>query len=58
MSEGIRILYNQDKNEYFRQFNELLHDTDILWTKPSEMSFYCGLGLPIIIAPPIGPHEV
>ncbi|MFY9568361.1 MAG: hypothetical protein WAP56_04240, partial [Acetivibrionales bacterium] len=49
MSEGIRILYNQDKNEYFRQFNELLHDTDILWTKPSEMSFYCGLGLPIII---------
>jgi hypothetical protein len=57
-SEGIRILYNQDKNEYFRQFNELLHDTDILWTKPSEMSFYCGLGLPIIIAPPIGPHEV
>lgn len=57
-SEGIRILHDPDKNEYFRQFNELLHDTDILWTKPSEISFYCGLGLPIIIAPPIGPHEV
>jgi hypothetical protein len=35
-----------------------MHDTDILWTKPSELSFYCGLGIPIIIAPPIGPHEV
>ncbi len=58
MSDGVRILFNEDKNEYFRQFNIILRDTDILWTKPSEMSFYCGLGIPIIIAPPIGPHEV
>ncbi len=55
---GIRIIYHQDKNQYFQEFNEILHDTDILWTKPSELSFYCGLGIPIIIAPPIGPHEV
>jgi hypothetical protein len=34
-----------------------LHTTDILWSKPSEISFYTGLGLPIIIAPPIGAHE-
>lgn len=58
MTEGVRIIYSQDKNEYFRQFNEIMRDTDILWTKPSELSFYCGLGIPIIIAPPIGPHEV
>jgi hypothetical protein len=58
MSGGVRILFNEDKNEYFRQFNMMLRDTDILWTKPSELSFYCGLGIPIIIAPPIGPHEV
>mgnify|MGYP006200480153 CR=1 FL=1 len=25
--------------------------------KPSEMSFYSGLGLPCIIAPPVGAHE-
>lgn len=56
--EGVRIIFDTDKNQYFRVFNEILHDTDILWTKPSEMSFYCGLGIPIIIAPPIGPHEV
>ena len=55
---GVRIIFDKDKNKYFKAFNEILHDTDILWTKPSEMSFYCGLGLPIIIAPPIGPHEV
>jgi len=57
-SDGVRIIYDNDKNQYFKTFNEILHDTDILWTKPSEMSFYCGLGIPIIIAPPIGPHEV
>jgi len=34
-----------------------LRKTDILWTKPSELSFYAGLGLPIIIAPPIGSQE-
>lgn len=57
-TNGTRIIYNPNKNQYFREFNEILHDTDILWTKPSELSFYCGLGIPIIIAPPIGPHEV
>lgn len=56
--KGIRIVYSPDKNTYFNEFNELLHETDVLWTKPSELSFYCGLGIPIIIAPPIGPHEV
>lgn len=54
----IRIIYSEDKEAYFRQFNEILHETDILWTKPSELVFYCGLGIPIVIAPPIGPHEV
>lgn len=58
LSKNIRILYNPDKTQYFHQFNEIMRDTDILWTKPSELSFYCGLGIPIIIAPPIGPHEV
>ena len=28
-----------------------MRTTDILWTKPSELSFYCGLGIPIIMAP-------
>ena len=43
--------------EYFSGFSEILKTTDILWTKPSELSFYTGLGLPIVIAPPIGSQE-
>ncbi|PIV64865.1 MAG: hypothetical protein COS09_02615, partial [Candidatus Nealsonbacteria bacterium CG01_land_8_20_14_3_00_12] len=40
-----------------KEFNQKLRKTDILWTKPSELSFYAALGLPIIIAPPIGSQE-
>jgi hypothetical protein len=43
--------------EYFSIFNEALRETDILWTKPSELSFYTGLGIPMIIAPTIGSQE-
>lgn len=53
----VKIIYAQNKNEYFKKFNAALRTTDILWTKPSELSFYCALGLPIIIAPPIGSQE-
>ncbi len=53
----VTILYDQDKYEYFRKFNALLQETDVLWTKPSELSFYAGLGLPIIMSPPLGSQE-
>jgi hypothetical protein len=45
------------RSAYFSGFNEILRTTDILWTKPSELSFYCGLGIAIIMAPPIGSQE-
>ena len=35
----------------------ILRTTDVLWTKPSELSFYCALGIPILMAPPIGIQE-
>jgi len=54
---GVEIIYDASKLEYFRKFNDCLHDTDILWTKPSELSFYCALGLPIIISEPVGSQE-
>lgn len=53
----VHILYAETKNEYFKKFNEMLLTTDILWTKPSELSFYVGLGIPIIMAPTIGSQE-
>lgn len=53
----VNILYADTKHEYFKKFNEILLETDILWTKPSELSFYAGLGLPIIMAPTVGSQE-
>lgn len=53
----IHIIYDKNKLEYFKKFNIALNETDILWTKPSELSFYSGLGLPIVIAPTIGSQE-
>ncbi len=54
---NISVLYAERKVDYFEAFNEVLLETDILWTKPSELSFYAGLGLPIIMAPTIGSQE-
>ncbi len=56
-NRGINIIYAPDKIEYFKKFNECLQATDILWTKPSELSFYSSLGLPIIISSPVGSQE-
>ncbi|MEK7664787.1 MAG: hypothetical protein AAB361_01450 [Patescibacteria group bacterium] len=53
----VSILFGKTTNEYFEKFNSALRETDILWTKPSELSFYAGLGIPIIIASSIGSQE-
>ncbi|MCX6720763.1 MAG: hypothetical protein NTW11_03075 [Candidatus Staskawiczbacteria bacterium] len=53
----VHIVSGITTDEYFKTFNEALRETDILWTKPSELSFYAGLGIPIIIAPTIGSQE-
>ncbi len=54
---GVNIIHSSSREKYFHRFNMLLRTTDILWTKPSELSFYSALGIPIIIAPPLGSHE-
>lgn len=56
-NENITILYGENNYEYFDVFNEALHTTDVLWTKPSELSFYCALGIPVVMSPTIGPQE-
>jgi hypothetical protein len=55
--ENIKIIYSDSLHEYFDLFNKALHETDILWTKPSELSFYSALGIPIIMSPIIGSQE-
>jgi len=56
-NKTIEILYSPQIYDYFNLFNARLRTCDILWTKPSEMSFYSALGLPIILAPTIGSQE-
>jgi hypothetical protein len=57
LNHGIRIVVEADWSAYYRSFNLLLAETDILWTKPSEMVFYAALGLPEILSWPVGVHE-
>ena len=57
LDQNVEILYQEKIENYFKEFNQKLRKTDILWIKPSELSFYAALGLPIIIAPPIGSQE-
>ncbi|MFA5755302.1 MAG: hypothetical protein WC909_03060, partial [Candidatus Paceibacterota bacterium] len=57
INHGVEIVYANNFSDYYDKFNLALRKTDILWTKPSELSFYSALGLPIVIAPPIGSQE-
>ena len=55
--DNLKVFYSDNIPEYFDTFNKLMRTTDILWTKPSELSFYCALGIPIIMTPTIGSQE-
>ena len=57
LGDGLLIVREHDKRAYFDRFNALMRETDILWTKPSELSFYTALGIPIVMAPSIGSQE-
>jgi hypothetical protein len=54
---SVEILFADCIDEYFRRFNLALRSADVLWTKPSELSFFTALGLPIVMAPPLGSQE-
>ncbi len=57
LGDGVLIVREDNRPACFDQFNALMRETDILWTKPSELSFYSALGIPIVMAPPIGSQE-
>lgn len=57
LGNGVEIFLASSLDEYFPRFNEILAGTDVLWTKPSEMTFFSALGLPLIFSPPVGVHE-
>lgn len=53
----VSILYKASRPEYFDAFVKQLRVTDVLWTKPSELSFFAGAGIPIIMSEPVGAQE-
>lgn len=57
LDKSVRVLSSLSKADYFAKFNQAIREADVLWTKPSELSFYCALGLPVVMTPPIGSHE-
>ena len=57
VGKTIQIVYEPSFANYYRRFNALLPLTDVLWTKPSELGFYAGLGIPLILSHPVGTHE-
>jgi len=57
LKKNMEIVFSERIEDYFQDFNQKLRKTDLLWTKPSELSFYTGLGIPIIMAPSIGSQE-
>ena len=55
--DGVEVLHEPDLDAYFTRFHGLLAATDLLWTKPSEMTFFGALGIPLVLSPPVGIHE-
>ena len=53
----VDVLAADSLESYFQRFNRRLATTDLLWTKPSELTFFGALGLPLLLAPPVGSHE-
>lgn len=57
LGSAVRVELAASLEEYFPRFNQLLAETDVLWTKPSEMTFFAALGLPLVLTDPVGFHE-
>ena len=57
LERDIIIIDGPDFKTYYEAFNRALLRTDVLWTKPSELSFYPALGFACILSRPVGAHE-
>lgn len=54
---AVTVLCADSHEEYFAAFNRLLAETDVLWSKPSEITFFGALGVALVLATPVGVHE-
>lgn len=56
-SDNVRVVAGDTPEAYFDEFAGVIRTTDILWCPANELSFACGLGIPIIVSPPRDSHE-
>jgi hypothetical protein len=54
---GARVVAEPDLSATFGVCNALLAEADVLWTKPSELTFFAALGLPLVLSAPVGAQE-
>ncbi len=54
---GVEILFEPRVEDYLAAFHARLGEVDLLWTKPSELCFFAALGIPLLLAEPLGAHE-
>jgi hypothetical protein len=54
---GVRVVFGDTFEAYAEAFDRAVADTDVLWTKPSELAFFAALGVPLAPAPPVGVQE-
>ncbi|HTV24310.1 MAG TPA: hypothetical protein VMG12_36710 [Polyangiaceae bacterium] len=57
LDRDITLIHGRDFKSYYEMFNRALLRTDVLWTKPSELSFYPALGVACMLSRPLGAHE-
>ncbi len=56
-ASALHVLHEQSFASYYRAFNALLAEADLLVTKPSELVFIAALSLPLLLTSPVGSHE-
>lgn len=56
-TKSIVVLCERERHAYFTEFGRVMRAVDVLITKPSELSFYVGLGIPLIMTEPVGSQE-
>jgi uncharacterized protein DUF6938 len=57
LDRDVTMIHGADFKSYYEMMNRALLRTDVLWTKPSELSFYPALGLACMLSRPLGAHE-
>lgn len=58
LGKGIQVLHEHSVSDYLKACTKILRETDVLWTKPSELVFYAALGIPILCTTPLGSQEI